>query len=325
MADTRSPDGLARTGEDPRAITRSLIRRRRGLRITLVSLASAAVLLGAVTAGAYTYVNQALSSIHRVPVGFLTREEPSGGMTMLLTSSQRPSARTGLIMLLRINADGPGGAVSIPADTVVYIPGHGELPLMNATALGGPSLLTETVGQLTGLPVNHYLRIDFDHVTGMTDAIGGGQIKLPRTTESPLRQQGLIRAVLDKLATRHLLTSPLTMYHVLHALPGMLTVDSTCTNADIENLAGESGGLRAGAGTFITAPTVMVDGTRFLDADVSAELWSAMSEGALAAFAREFPGTVTPLPSRAGQAAGTAGGAPASSSPAADASRAAGG
>ena len=63
-------------------------RRRRGLRITLVSLASAAVLLGAAAAGTYIYVNHEVGNIPRVPVKFLAQDDSSGGMTILLTDSQ---------------------------------------------------------------------------------------------------------------------------------------------------------------------------------------------------------------------------------------------
>ena len=44
-------------------------------------------------------------------------------------------------MLLHIDANGQaGGAVTIPGDTIVNVPGHGTHPLWYADKVGGPSL-----------------------------------------------------------------------------------------------------------------------------------------------------------------------------------------
>ena len=193
MAGTRNPDGLARAGGVSRATASARTRRRRGLRITLVALASVAVMLGAVLAGGYAYVNHELSSIHRIPVGSLSPDDPSRGQTILLASSPagpagansraQNSGQPGLIMLLHINADGKtGGVVSIPPDTVVSVPGHGHTQLMNAAARGGASLLTQAVRQLAGLPISHYAWIDVDQLPALIDAIGGVQVTRPPAT-----------------------------------------------------------------------------------------------------------------------------------------------
>ncbi len=50
------------------------------------------------------------------------------------------------MMLLHINANGKaGGAVSIPTQTMVNVPGYGEMQLQNVVAVGGPSLFVEKV------------------------------------------------------------------------------------------------------------------------------------------------------------------------------------
>jgi LCP family protein required for cell wall assembly len=334
MADTRSPDGLARAG-GPRATSSSRTRRRRGLRITLGTLASVAVMAGALLAGGYAYVNHELGSIRRIPVGFLAPHDSSRGQTILLTSSPvgpagansraQNSGQPGLIMLLHVNADGTtGGVVSIPPDTVVDLPGRGRTQLMSAAAAGGASLLTQAVRQLAGLPISHYAWIEFDQLAALIDAVGGVQVTRPPATAgrgpgprgvrqlngtgalqyardpslSPagrrLRQQSLIRAVLGQLATERLLTRPLAMGRVLTALPATLTVDRAFSNADLERLATELGRLSGSAATFVTAPTMLADGARVISPGVSARLWAAISNGTLASFAREFPATVTP-------------------------------
>jgi len=70
-------------------------RRRRGLRIALVSAASLVVFLGAVVAGGYAYVNHLAGSVPRIPVQFMKLDaasQPAGGkgrgaMTVLITGA----------------------------------------------------------------------------------------------------------------------------------------------------------------------------------------------------------------------------------------------
>jgi LCP family protein required for cell wall assembly len=321
--------GLSAKGAPPK-------RRRRGLRIAWLSLASAIVLIGAAVGGTFIYVNHVVGSIPRIPVEFLAQDKPSNGMTILLTdaedgptglnSATQTTGETGMIMLLHINANHKaGGAVSIPPQTMVYVPGHGKMQLQDVVDLGGPSLLVETVNDLTGVPINQFARIDFTHVASMVDAEGGVSVTLPEATESfghlfhagvnhidgteavdytrepslteevrVLRQQSITRAILDKLGSEHLLTHPIRMAHVLDALEGMLTVDSNFSNSQIESLATELAGLSGRAGTFVTAPTRVINGTQVLIREESRALWSAIRHGRLAAFAKKHPGTVTP-------------------------------
>src|SRR6202034_2058152 len=102
-------------------------------------------------------------------------------------------------------------------------------------------------------------------------------------------------AVLFKLANRHLLTNPVTMNRVLQALISMLTVDSDFTNSELEHLAMELGGLSSRAGAFVTAPTHGVAGQGHVDRRTRGELWAAIRQDSISAFARRFPFTVTPV------------------------------
>jgi LCP family protein required for cell wall assembly len=229
-------------------------------------------------------------------------------------------------MLLHIDANQKaGGVVSIPPQTEVQVPGHGEMQLWNAMAIGGPSLLVQTVQSLTGVPINHYARIDFTHTAAVVNALGGVTVTLPNTTtafghefkvgvnqlngvtavdyvrqsslteqQRVLRQQNLMRAMLTKLAQGHLLTNPVTMVRVLNAITTALSVDSNFSNTQIEKLATELGTLGAGSSTFITAPVKTVGGTETLDSAVTSPLWNAVNHDSLAAFAQRFPSTVSP-------------------------------
>src|SRR5919107_1138755 len=51
-----------------------------------------------------------------------------------------------------------------------------------AYALGGPSLLIQTVEQVTGVRIDHYAAIDFDGLVQVTDDLGGVDVVVPETT-----------------------------------------------------------------------------------------------------------------------------------------------
>jgi polyisoprenyl-teichoic acid--peptidoglycan teichoic acid transferase len=245
------------------------------------------------------------------------------GTTVPLSSKPQFS---GLIMMLYINAGHKAGAVvSIPSLAVVPVPGVGSTKLEVALKVGGPTLLVQTVEQFTHVPINHYAQVDFNHVAKMIDAVGGVDVDILKASTSfghkfqagtnhlngvtalyyvrdksitetarILRQQNLIRAILFKLADRHLLTNPAPTVHVLSALTSMLTVDSNFTNSALMSLATQLSSLSGKAGTFLTVPAHTIGPKVFLDAQVSGQIWQAIKKDKVAAFARNNPSTVTP-------------------------------
>jgi len=75
-------------------------------------------------------------------------------------------------------------------------------------------------------------------------------------------------------------------------------VDSNLSNAQIEKLATELGGLGAGSAAFITAPVKPTGDTETLDTTVTSQLWNAVNHDSLAAFTQSHPSTVTPATPR---------------------------
>lgn len=313
------------SGAADSARTRPKRRRRLGWRIATLSGLSLVVLVVATVVAGLVMVNQLAGRIPRIHVARLEAAvKPAGGppgqaMNVLITGQDQAPGTvgnpSGLIMILHINADQQaGGAVSIHPLAMVQVPGHGRTELQNALVFGGPSLLVQTVEQLTNVTIQHYARIDLPHVANVVDVIGGVDIRTPGGTvhvdgagalayaRDPalseegrvLRQQSLIRAVMTKIANDHLLTNPTTMIGVLSALTSMLTVDSDFTNGELLSLARALGGLSSSAGTFVVAPFHTVGGEIFLDPVITAQLWAAIRQDALAAFAQKFPWTVTP-------------------------------
>lgn len=83
-------------------------------------------------------------------------------------------ARSDTLIVARIDPEKKTATlVSIPRDTRVEIPGHGTNKINAANALGGPALVIETVKQFTGLPISHYMEVDFSGFREIVDAMGG--------------------------------------------------------------------------------------------------------------------------------------------------------
>ena len=163
---------------------------RRGRRIALI-LGTAVVVLIAGTAGTYFWMNGKLNRPVTLPATSLT----SAGTNWLITGSD---SRAGLsraeidalhvgfdegtlnsdsIMLLHMGSGRPV-LISIPRDSYVNIPGHGWNKINAALAYGGANLLIQTVQNVTGLKIDHYMGIGFGGLVAVVNKIGGVQICL---------------------------------------------------------------------------------------------------------------------------------------------------
>jgi LCP family protein required for cell wall assembly len=323
-----------RDGENPQDPHR---RKRRPGRIALIVIGSILALAIVAAAGGYAYFNHLTSSIPRIKVGGLAPATASGETILVTANPLGPTGANGqsapasaysqLFMLLHINADGrAGGAATIPGDTIVNVPGYGAHPLWYAGQVGGPSLLVTTITDATGVPINHYARIDFTHTASLLDAIGGVTVIMPDTStafgqsfhkganfltgvlgvdyardptvsqeDRTLRQEVIVREAMAKIGDDHLLTNPLTGVSVLKALTSALTLDSNLTNADVVSLSAKLRYLTGSAATFVTAPTQTVNGKLVLNTAISGQLWTAVKKDDIAGFAKQYPATLTPL------------------------------
>ena len=163
---------------------------RRGRRIALI-LGTAVVVLIAGVAGTYFWLNGKLNRSVALPATSLT----SAGTNWLITGSD---SRAGLsraeidalhvgfdegtlnsdsIMLLHMGSGRPV-LISIPRDSYVNIPGHGYNKINAALAYGGANLLIQTVENVTGLKIDHYMGIGFGGLVAVVNKIGGVQICL---------------------------------------------------------------------------------------------------------------------------------------------------
>jgi LCP family protein required for cell wall assembly len=156
-------------------------------------------------------------------------------------------------------------------------------------AWGGIPLMVQTVERFTGVRIDHVALIDFAGFTEIIDAIGGITIDVDRTFTSihpPFRtfhngtqrmdgataldfarqrkqfpdgdftrmrhQQQVIKAILDKAASRGLLTNPGRLNAFLRATADAVAVDETLS---VFNMATELRHLRSSNLTFLTSPS----------------------------------------------------------------------
>ncbi|HEX7059089.1 MAG TPA: LCP family protein [Solirubrobacterales bacterium] len=96
---------------------------------------------------------------------------------LILGSDKRASepgdpGRSDTTLLLRLDPDRNAIALmSIPRDLKVEIPGYGTGKFNEAYTYGGPKLTLQVVKDLTGLPINHVVNVDFLGFVRAVDAI----------------------------------------------------------------------------------------------------------------------------------------------------------
>ena len=84
------------------------------------------------------------------------------------------------------------GLISIPRDLYAPIPGHVSAKLNSAHATGeqektgnGPTLAKTTVGNLLGIPIHYFVRIDFAGFTKLVNAVGGVDVVVEKAISDP--------------------------------------------------------------------------------------------------------------------------------------------
>jgi LCP family protein required for cell wall assembly len=159
--------------------------------LTIVSLLLVLVLAALVTGAAY--VQSRLSDVRRVePVGLTGAS--GRAMTVLMVGSDSRAdlepgqesfgtiagQRSDAIMLLRVDPGNDQATVlSIPRDLYLPIAGTGKSNRINTAYAGGPDRLIQTITAGLGIPIDHYVEVNFDGFRGIVDAIGGLNINFP--------------------------------------------------------------------------------------------------------------------------------------------------
>ena len=120
--------------------------------------------------------DQAGPFVNYLLVGSDTREgmDPNspdyGGIGDANTTTGR---RSDTIMLLHVDNElGTASIISLPRDLLVDIPDHGR-DRINAAYSYGADVLVNTVQQSLGIPLNHYVEVDFASFKAIVAALGG--------------------------------------------------------------------------------------------------------------------------------------------------------
>jgi LCP family protein required for cell wall assembly len=87
--------------------------------------------------------------------------------------------RTDVMMLAHMVPGERIQLLSLPRDLMVDIEGHGTNRLNASYVVGGPDLLIKTVQQETGIPVHHFVEIDFGGFGRIVDSLGGVTFDFP--------------------------------------------------------------------------------------------------------------------------------------------------
>ncbi len=87
-------------------------------------------------------------------------------------------------MIMHVSADRSNATVmSVPRDTVTQVPAckdpstgrtaPAQTAMVNSALALGPACQVAAVHQLTGIPIDHFMMVDFQGVVNMSDAVGG--------------------------------------------------------------------------------------------------------------------------------------------------------
>jgi len=124
--------------------------------------------------------------------------EPGGAMNVLLVGTDaRPGddiSRTDTIVVAHFDMrTSRVSMLSLPRDLLVNVPGYGKNKINSAYPIGerkigpgyGPALLKETVGELVGLPIDHYVLINFGGFNTLINKIDGIYVDVPKSLDDP--------------------------------------------------------------------------------------------------------------------------------------------
>lgn len=169
--------------------------RPRTRRRRLPTVLALAIVVGAAgTGGSLIAAREAIDTVQRVPgvAEVLSSRDDSVENFLLVGSDSRANSdpnspdfggigteddvsgtRSDTIMVLRRDrATGSASLLSIPRDLWVDIPGHGQSRI-NAAFNDEPAVLVQTLQQELGIPIHHYVEVDFSGFKALIDAIDG--------------------------------------------------------------------------------------------------------------------------------------------------------
>jgi LCP family protein required for cell wall assembly len=343
-----------RPGDEEQQAPHEPAGRRSAMRRVLLSLGILTLVVALVVGGAsWFFLNRYDSNVDRVGDVFAGMDEesrpaPASGptgtpVTFLLVGSdtradvapgELPDGRSDAIMIARFAGDGAHAQViSIPRDSWVDIPGYGFNKINAAYAFGGPTLLIQTVEQLTDVRIDHYAAIDFDGLIQVTDDLGGVDVTVAETTSNMgvtfpaglnhldgaqvrayvgqrygltggdfdrvRRQQQYLKSMFGKLFSSDTFSDPTRLDGALVTVTSAVSVDDSLGTSDLLGLAYSLRGISPERIAFFTAPVLGTgrEGAAsvvYLDEAAGDRMWQYLGHDSLGQHAAEFAEDVLP-------------------------------
>ncbi|WP_017574166.1 LCP family protein [Nocardiopsis kunsanensis] len=321
------PPHERRSPRSGRLVVPSAAVRRRRTTLVLMSALSVLVLLASgISWGATAWVS---GNINRSDVfgGLAEGERPeneTGALTFMVIGSDgregmssedqdalsvgsTPGERSDAIMLVHLNHERDRvTVVGVPRDLWVDIPGEGEDKINAAYAHGGPQKSVQTMEELTGVRIDHYVEVDFTGFVDVVDALGGVEVCLEESIEDPKaqldlaagthevdgaealafartratprgdldrieRQQQVVAAMMDRALRTDTLSDPTKLTSFLESSLSSLTVDQSLDTAALNELGHQMRGLDLSAVDFAQVP--IADMEHWTDRGDVAVLW----------------------------------------------------
>jgi LCP family protein required for cell wall assembly len=165
-------------------------------RVFLLTSLFLPVLLLLAVLGGWLYARSIFNRVEKIAVADVLSTGGSGTNYLLVGSDSRdvedlveaglnPEAfedgggqRSDTMLVLRF-AGGQATMMSIPRDLYLPIAETDGSAKINAAYNGGPRRLILTVQQSLGIPIHHYLEVDFVSFAGLVDSLGGITIDFP--------------------------------------------------------------------------------------------------------------------------------------------------
>ena len=286
--------------------------RSRVWRVVFIAIGALAVVLLLITGVTAWSVLSTIQAVERIPDAFpaeADRPTASTGdaaeaMNFLLLGADAGDGSGSLaqidgqhadtLVVVHVPADRSQLTVmSIPRDTRLTVPGHGETKVSAAIALGGVPLAVQTVETLLDTRLDHVAVVNFAGFEGVTDALGGVTVDNPIAFDSHYlsghrfdageqhldgvealafareqaafpdgdiqrvrNQQLLIGSLFGGIMQQSTLTDPGKLGGVIVATTEHLAIDETLASTDLVGLGLQLRDVRSDDVVFFTIPTV---------------------------------------------------------------------
>jgi LCP family protein required for cell wall assembly len=233
-------DGLRALGQSIDASrSRSTNRRRRRWKRTLAVLAAAVVVL-VVAVGGYAWYLDHL--VHRITVKGLAAGETQGAESgteniLLVGSTDRCALKkqyigygicsqgvnginSDVVMILHLNPTTKTVSIlSIPRDLFVPNARIGGANKIDAALFQGPTQLVAAIQEDFGIPIQHYVELNFDSFASVVNALGGIKMYFPEPVYDPESDLDVRVVGCDHLNGFHAL-QVVRARHMVHKGPG---------------------------------------------------------------------------------------------------------